>query len=82
MINKFGGTCAKCRKLVAPGAGELEKTNVGWRLTHIRCPTYESLGYVGDYDGHGYDDDFTYETTGMTEADWRDALNPDEGDKG
>lgn len=75
MNNKFEGTCSRCRRLVAPGAGELTKTTGGWKVTHISCPPFSDMPT--------YDFDFAEnEYPEMSQADWRDALNPDEGDKG
>lgn len=88
MINKFGATCASCGQSVAPGAGETNKVCERWVTKHAptcppgsfrhAAPTYRDPELDGLY-GREYDDEF-YNLYGMTQADFRDAVNPDEGD--
>jgi hypothetical protein len=92
MINKFGATCASCGQSVAPGAGDTNKVGERWVTKHAPvCPprrdyqyppraaaTYEDPLLAGLH-GREYEEEF-YSLYGMTQADFRDAVNPDEGD--
>jgi hypothetical protein len=94
MINKFGATCAACGQSVAPGAGETNKVGERWVTKHAPvCPLRRGYQYpphsVPTYRdpeldglcGREYEDEF-YLLYGMTQADYCDAVNPDEGDRG
>ncbi len=35
--NKYGGTCYRCNKYVAPQAGHFERYKGGWRVQHVEC---------------------------------------------
>lgn len=37
MRNKHPGTCYRCGKLVAKGAGHFERKNGAWRVQHADC---------------------------------------------
>lgn len=37
MRNKYAGTCYRCQKAVAVGAGHFEKHGTGWRTIHAEC---------------------------------------------
>jgi len=37
MRNRFPGTCYRCNKPVAVGAGHFERHNRGWRTQHATC---------------------------------------------
>lgn len=80
MINKFAARCAKCGKQVPPGQGDSTKALAGWRTVHHTCPPpLPSRTYFRMLDDY---DDECFERTGMTNAEFKDAVNPDEGDKG
>jgi hypothetical protein len=92
MINKFGATCAACGQSVAPGAGDTNKVGERWVTKHApACPPRRGYQYpphaaptyrdseLDGLTGREYDDEF-YNLYGMTQADYRDAVNPDEGD--
>jgi hypothetical protein len=79
MRNRFNATCACCGRTVLVGDGDTNLNDFGrWVTKHTKCPPKPEPVYQPRFDD--YDD--SYEMTGMTDADWRDALNPDEGDKG
>jgi len=98
VINKFNATCACCGGTVLAGQGDTNLDESGhWVTKHIgACPTrppsptgrglYQpATGYhdpwLAGLAGSDYDDEF-YREHGMTQADYRDAMCPDEGDKG
>jgi hypothetical protein len=92
MINKFESICAACRQPVAVGAGETNMVGGRWVTKHApSCPPNRGYQYppraaptyrdpeLDGLTGREYDAEF-YNIHGMTQADYRDAVNPDEGD--
>lgn len=73
MQNRFEATCTRCGLPVLPGQGDTNLHNGRWLTTHNTCPQPSSL--LHELDGE------MYAESGMTAGDWKDALNPDEGDK-
>lgn len=86
MRNKFNATCACCGGVVLAGEGDTNKNEAGkWVTKHAsKCPPVQRRAAVG---GHGHwahlsdAQDECYELYGMSDADFRDAMNPDEGDR-
>jgi hypothetical protein len=50
MINQYKGTCRKCGKEVAAGAGTCEKVNGKWIVEHTTCPQAETITLPDDWD--------------------------------
>jgi hypothetical protein len=85
MRNKFAATCARCGSTVAALEGETNLQGERWLTVHGHCPTRSQGPVMTDLErlglhGREYDAEF-YSLHGMTQADFRDAVNPDEGDR-
>lgn len=84
MDNKFASNCNKCGTRVSVGAGTIKKIASGWLVVHKECPTnIAAISKVQNYSLNRllYDEpDECFERYGITESDFRDAVNPDEGD--
>lgn len=84
MINKYAATCARCGSTVPAGAGQTNRgSRGGWITVHGQCPARAPQTYSDQLSGlHGsdYDEEF-YSQHGMTQSDYRDVMNPDEGDR-
>lgn len=93
MVNKFASRCRDCGHVVAAGAGEYVFNRGEGSVYHARgqcvrsvpvqpLRSFDRLSLPGgdsfeyDFFGNGYD------SAGWSWADWRDAVNPDEGDRG
>lgn len=76
MKNRFEATCVACRGVVAAGQGDTNLRDGRWITKHTNfCP---SVPYSNNPQTNAEE---LYDITGMTDADWRDACNPDEGDQ-